>query len=92
MWNIRSMKRSISRWTSLGVSIRATKSSKYSLTPLKEKWKSAGRTARVGGGRLIRSGRDRGDWNLMERYSRLGNVARQVAIASGEMYPAIGIS
>ena len=28
----------------------------------------------------------------MSRYSRLGNVARQVAITSGEMYPAIGIS
>ena len=27
----------------------------------------------------------------MERYLRLGNVARQVAIASGEMYPEIGI-
>ncbi|KAH9972897.1 hypothetical protein BJV74DRAFT_864680, partial [Russula compacta] len=53
------------RW---GVSIRATKSSKYSLTPLK--------TARVGGDKVI----------------RLGNMARQVAIASGEMYPVIGIS
>ena len=27
----------------------------------------------------------------MKRYLRLGNVARQVAIASDEMYPAIGI-
>ena len=26
----------------------------------------------------------------MEKISRLGNMARQVAIASGEMYPAIG--
>ena len=53
---------------------------------------SAGRKARVGGGRPIRSGRDRGDRNAMISHLRLGNEARQVAITSGEMYPLIGIS
>jgi hypothetical protein len=81
----------VRKWT-LDPSIRAKKSSKYSLTPQKEREVRAGNPARVGGGGAISTGRDRGDWNPMERPLRLGNAARQVAIASGEMYPECGIS
>jgi hypothetical protein len=66
--------------------MQATRSSKYSLTPLNQKDVRTGRTERVEGGgrRLARSGQDRGDWNPSESDSRLVNVERTVTIASGE--------
>ena len=72
----------------------ATRSSRYSPTPLNEKVVRTGRTERVEGGRrlLAWSGQDRGDWNLMESSSRPVNAERAVTIASGEMYPEWGIS
>jgi hypothetical protein len=74
---------------SRGASIRATRSSRYSLTPLNRKLVRSGRIECVigGGRRLSLSGRDREDRNSRERLSRLVNTERQVAIASGEMYP-----
>ena len=74
---------------SRGASIRATRSSKYSLAPLKIIVLRSVRIERVigGGRRLSLSGRDREDRNVSESESRLVNTVRQVAIASGEMYP-----
>ena len=74
---------------SRGVSMRATKSSKYSVTPLNEKDERKGRTERVlgDGCRVARSGQDRGDWNPSVSLSRLVNAERIVTIALGEMYP-----
>ena len=75
-----------------GVSIRATKCSKYSQTPEKVRQEREGRAARVMRGGLIWRRCDGGDRNPIERDSRWGNVARQVAITSGDMYPEFGIS
>src|SRR6266478_592426 len=74
-------------------SIRATRSSKYSLIPLNRNLESAGRRVRVNGGgrRLSRTGRDGGDWNPSLNCSSLVNAERQERIASGEMYPELGI-
>jgi hypothetical protein len=49
----------------------------------------AGRTKRVSGSgcRFSLSERGRGDWNSRMRVSKLNSIARQEAIASGEMYP-----
>src|SRR5579863_1349764 len=85
MW---SMKNHMLRLWSLGVLIRATRSSKYSLTPLNAKYVTVGRTVRVGGSEFIWGAR--GYWNPMKSSSRLSNAARQLTIISGEMYPARG--
>jgi hypothetical protein len=92
--NAISLKKVILKLLSRGASMRTTRSSKYSLTPLKAKYPRMGRTERVEGGgrRLAWSGQDRGDWNLREKEERLVNVERAVTIVSGEMYPEWGIS
>ena len=68
--------------------MRATKSSKYSVTPLNIKDERKGRTERVAGGgcRVARSGQDRGDSNPSISSSRLVNAERIVTIALGEVY------
>jgi hypothetical protein len=76
--------------SSKGGSIRATRSSNYSLAPLNSNRVRAGRTVRTdGGGRRLsrRSGRDRGDSNSIVRDLRLVNAARLVASVSGENVP-----
>src|SRR5216683_6745133 len=73
-----------------GVSIRATRSPKYSETPLKSKWVREGRMVRVGGG-FSRERRGRGDRNPRNSDSSLVSAERQATIASGEMYPECGI-
>src|SRR5712691_9110515 len=86
------MKSTTESWLSKGVSIRATKSSRYSLTPWKSRRVRAGRTERVRGGRRIWMGQDKGDRNPIETSLRLGNEASEVAITSGAMYPELGMS
>src|SRR6266702_1794529 len=78
--------------SSRGVSIPATKSSKYAHSPSNEKEVRAGRTTCVSGGGCIRSAREACDWNPMERESSLGNTARHATKAAGEMYPVWGMS
>src|SRR6266850_417725 len=74
---------------SRGASTWATKSSKYSLIPLKYNEVRAGRSARFsGGGRLPvapRSGRDRGDWKTRRSDRSLAIPDMQVTMSSGEM-------
>src|SRR6266849_3208417 len=72
--------------SSRGASIRATRTSKYSLAPLNSMLARLGRIERViGGRRFSLSGRDREDRNSRESSSSLDNAERQVAIVSGEM-------
>src|SRR6266566_530312 len=79
--NMSRWKNVICKLSSRGASIRATRSSKYSLTPLNQKKVRAGKGERVCGcGR--RTGRDRGDLNPIQRPLRLVNVERQRTIAS----------
>jgi len=71
------------------------RSSKYSLTPLNMKAVRAGRTVRVGGGGHCDVGflgNELLDSKLMLTDRSLVNVARDAAIASGEIYPVLGIS
>ena len=79
---------------SRGVSIWATMSSKYSLSPLKESQVRAGRTTRVrrGTSRFSLSARGRGDRNLRRSSSSLVNAERQVTNGSGEIYTETGMS
>src|SRR6266852_4335675 len=68
-------------------------SSRDSLTALSVKQVREGRRLRVDDDarRLSDSGRGRGDWKQRLSDSSLVNVDRQVAIASAEMYPELGI-
>src|SRR5579863_5191892 len=78
---------------SKGVSIRATSSSKYSVTPLNTRRERVGRIVRACGSRvcLALSGRDQGDRKSRESDSSRVRADRQVTIASGEMYPECGM-
>jgi hypothetical protein len=79
--------------SSKGVSIRDTRISRYSLTPLNSKRVRPGRVMRVGGGkrRPSWSGREKGVSNPMLTYLRLAITAKPATIASGEMYPERGV-
>ena len=67
----------------------ATRSSKYSLTPLNSKKARTGRTMRVSGTgrRVARSGYDREERKPSVNDSSLIVEDRQVTISSGAMYP-----
>src|SRR6267154_2795670 len=92
--NMISLKKVICKSSSRGALIRAKIASKYSLAPLNLILVRLGRIARVSGGGcwLSRAGRGRGDRNRRLSSSRLVNAERLVAIASGGMYPELGIS
>ena len=71
--------------------MQATRSSKYSMTPLNVSEVRKGRPdlASRGGRRLVLSGQDRGGEKQRLRSRRLVNVERVMStgIASGEKYP-----
>src|ERR1700761_7559664 len=77
--------------SSRGLSIWATRSSKYSDSPRNSKKVRAGRTGRATGGGRIRSGLGENSWNLMVNLSSLGKAAKHVTIFSGEMQPGTGM-
>ena len=83
------MKQGYGQGWSRGASIRATRSSKYSMTPLNLKSVRAGRMVSVNGGgrRCSVSGRDCGDLYSTISVLSLVNVERQATIISGGMYP-----
>lgn len=79
-------KKVIPRRPSAGVSIRATRASRYSLIPSKSKQRSEGITERGSECRLSCVPSSMRDWevvNLRESVSRLVNAERAAAIASG---------
>src|SRR6266404_1710155 len=76
---------------SRGASIRATRSSKYALSPSRKKMLREGRTARVSEGSWLCSERKAWGWNEMERSLSVGNMARHVTKSAGEMYPVCGM-
>ena len=61
------------------------KSSKYLHFPENEKLQRAGRTVRVMGGEMIRSGKEAPPLNSIARVSSLGDAATFDTTASGEM-------
>ena len=84
-----SLKKTISKGLSWGVSMQATRSSKYSLDPLEPKGCENGeeracRRKQTSACPVRENLRDR---NLSVRDLRLVKVERAAAIASGEMHP-----
>jgi hypothetical protein len=83
----------ISKSSSRGASIRAARTSKYSLTPVNFNFVRAGRIKRVRGGTglFLLLGWSVGDLKWMQRDLSFGNADKDLAIVSGEMYPELGI-
>jgi hypothetical protein len=93
MSDLSSWKKVMQMESSKGTSMRATTSSKNSLSPWNSKRVRAEREVRVvgGGRRFPGSGLDGKGANSMMRDLRLANAARLVTIVSGEKYPESGI-
>src|SRR5580698_2705658 len=91
-WEVSEMnwwEKDIAKVSSRGVSIRTTRSSKYSSIPLNCNWVRAERRVRVGGGggRCSMIGKDSGDSKSRISVSSLVNAEKHETIASGEIYP-----